>query len=277
MLPKSEFDRILMSPQVRSMLEELLIDGELQRTFPEVHAMVGFGGGEQGHKDLWGHTKQVVYQCPYDLTIRWAALFHDVGKIQCFVRNNDGVSFHGHEIAGARLFSRAASRTRLFKAQEVGDIYLLIGTLGYVESYESEWTDSAVRRLRNSVADCFDSLLSLSRADITTRHDHKRVAHHTRIQELKDRADSILKADSATPMLPRDLGTALQRDLGIAPSPLLGKIVAAIKAAVAAGDLPWPPTIEQAVEHAKTVCIPQISAPPTTPETLPPTEDLTTR
>jgi poly(A) polymerase len=266
-----------MDPQVRSLLEDLLVDGELQRTFPEVHAMVGFGGGEQGHKDLWGHTKQVVFQCPYDLILRWAALFHDVGKIRCFARHNDEVSFHGHEVAGARLFRQAAARTQLFNARETGDIFLLIGNLGYVEAYDSGWTDNAVRRLRNAVVDHFDNLISLSRADITTRHDHKRVAHHTRIQELKNRADAILKADSATPMLPRDLGIALQNSLGITPSPLLGKVIAAIKAAVAAGDLPWPPTIDQAVEHAKTVCISQISAPLTTPEILLSTEDLTTR
>lgn len=272
MLDRPGFDRLLNSPQVRILLQDLLIEGDLQRTFPEVHALVGFGGADQGHKDLWEHTKQVVYQCSTEVITRWAALFHDVGKIHCLKRTESGISFHHHEVVSAKLFRQAAARTKFFSVIETKRIACLIEYLGYVESYDSSWTDSAIRRLRHTVQDSFIGLIDLARADITTRYESKRQAHHRRIQELYDRSEAIRRSDAVKPMLPTGLGTAIIQNLGIQPSPALGKILASLKEAVQAGDLPWPPTITQAIEYTRS-CILPASSPPATLETLPSTED----
>lgn len=272
MLDRQGFDRVLLNSQVRILLQDLLIEGDLQLTFPEVHALVGFGGVDQGHKDLWEHTKQVVYQCSTEVLIRWAALFHDVGKIHCFKKTEAGISFHHHEVISARLFRQAAARTRFFTVPEARYIAQLIEYLGYVESYDSTWTDSAIRRLQHTVQDTFADLISLSRADITTRHESKRLAHRRRIQELWDRAEDIRRSDAIVPMLPKGMGTALTESLGIPPSPALGKVMESLKRAVQTGDLPWPPTIEQALEYAK-VCTLPASSRPAIPETSPSTED----
>jgi poly(A) polymerase len=238
-LQRGELDEVLLSPEVVVRLEGLNQDGTLAEMFPEVHAMVGFGGGDTGHKDLWGHTKQVVAQTLRVPHLRWAALFHDVGKPSCFTKEANGeVSFHLHEGKSARLFNQAASRTKLFTREERDLIYFLIRNLGHVEAYEPHWTDSAVRRLRVDSQGHLDDLLALARADITTKHANKRAAHHQRMKELKDRVEDLTALDSIPPALPTGLGLRITAEFGIPPGPPLGRALGVLKAAVEAGHLP---------------------------------------
>jgi poly(A) polymerase len=229
-------DQALMCTHAGNELEQLHELGLLSAIFPEVAAMVGFGGGKQGHKDLWWHTKLVVEQCIKRRPVRWAALFHDVGKVPTFSREGGKVSFHGHELVSARLFDQAARRIEL-EAGFRKHVRFLIRHLGHVESYESEWTDSAVRRLHRDTAEHFDDLLALARADITTKHGDKRRRHHERVKELADRAAEIAQKDAELPWLPKGLGTALIRELGIAAGPGLGRLMKALEAAAQAGDV----------------------------------------
>src|SRR5690606_11028569 len=98
----------------RGRWSELLEEtGVLAQLYPEVAAMVGVGGGGSGHKDLWWHTKCVVGQAAPIRAVRWAALFHDVGKVDTFSRASGKVTFHGHELLSARLFDQAARRSGL--------------------------------------------------------------------------------------------------------------------------------------------------------------------
>ena len=78
--------------------------------------------------------------------MRWAALFHDVGKVPTFSRAKGKVTFHGHEVMSARLFDKAARRSGLDDAFRK-HVRFLVRHLGRVEAYEPDWTDSAVRRL----------------------------------------------------------------------------------------------------------------------------------
>ncbi len=238
-MQRNELDELLLSPDVIERLEALQQDGTLATLFPEVQAMVGFGGGDSGHKDLWGHTKQVVSQTLRVPHLRWAALFHDVGKPQCFTREAGGeISFHLHEGVGARLFNRAASRMKLFTPEEKEDIRFLIQYLGHVEAYHPSWTDSAVRRLRTETKGHLGDLLALARADITTKHTRLRERHHRRMKELKDRVDDLTRLDSIPPALLKGLGVRVTAEFGIPPSPTLGTILGAVKHAVDAGKLP---------------------------------------
>lgn len=238
-LQRSELDELLLSSEVVERLEGLNQDGHLAQLFPEVQAMVGFGGLSEGHKDLWAHTKQVVAQTLRVPHLRWVALFHDVGKPQCFTRGTDGeVSFHLHESMSARLFNKAAVRTKLFSSEEIEKIRFLILHLGHVEAYESSWSDSAVRRLRTDSKGHLDDLIALARADITTKHAHKRAAHFQRMKELKDRVDDLTALDSIPPALPTGLGLRITADFGIPPGPELGRVLGVLKTAVETGQLP---------------------------------------
>lgn len=229
-------DQALMCNQAGEELERLVELGLLDEIYPEVAAMVGFGGGKQGHKDLWWHTKLVVEQTVKRRAVRWAALFHDVGKVPTFSREGGKVSFHGHEVVSARLFDKAARRTEL-EEDFRKHVRFLIRFLGHIESYQSDWTDSAVRRLYRDTAEHFDDLLALARADITTKHADKRRRHHERMKELSDRARTIAKKDAELPLLPKGLGTVLIAELGITPGPGLGRLMKELEAAVRRGEV----------------------------------------
>jgi poly(A) polymerase len=229
--------RILTGRDSTQGLGFLEASGVLRTTFPEVQAMVGFGGQDQGHKDLWGHTLQVVRQAKNRPAIRWAALFHDVGKPVSFSKASGKVTFHQHEYASARLFKEASRRTRLFDSKFEARVHALVRGLGLLEGYSPEWTDSAVRRLHKELGDHFEEVLLLSRADVTSKHAYKRERVHQLMHELGERAAKIAAEDAVVPPLPKGLGTAVSTAFGVPPSKRLGDILKALEARYDAGEL----------------------------------------
>jgi poly(A) polymerase len=226
--------RVVMGQHADRGLEVLQASGLLREVLPEVQSMVGFGGHGQGHKDLWAHVKLVVKQAAPVSSVRWAALFHDVGKVSTL--SQDGkVSFHKHEFVSARLFTQAMKRTRLLDHDTFTDAHGIVRNLGLLEAYAPNWTDSAVRRLIKDLGEHFDRTLLLARADITTKHAHKRERNDRRLDELTQRAAAIKAQDAVIPPLPKGLGDALMAAFGIPPSKRLGDIKTALEKAVAEG------------------------------------------
>lgn len=244
-ISRGMLDRMLAAHDVESQLEFLHKIGILGQLFPSVQALVGFGGGESGHKDLWDHTKRVVHQmAPDDVALRWACLFHDVGKPHSFTRHGGKVAFHGHEAVSARLFRRDAEQSKLFTAEEVERIGFIIENLGHVESYEFEWTDSAVRRLIALLGDRRDDVLAVGRADCTTGQQSMKNRHRRLTTDLERRVNEVLAADALPPALPTGLGEAVIAKLGFG-NPMtrdeqqkMGQVWNALKAKVEAGELP---------------------------------------
>lgn len=245
-------DAILVAPKADLGLEYLHASGILEQHFPEVEALVGFGGPSEGHKDLWGHVKQVVVQTtPAEAHLRWAALFHDVGKPLCFKKDVHGkVSFHGHEIVSARLWGKFARRSKLFGDRMAGKVGFLVQSLGHVESYEPSWTDSAVRRVLKETGDHFVDLVALSRADMTTADPNKRARNLKRIDELVERA-TLLSLAELRPKARKGLGLELGKALGLAPGPELGKAMKAVQGAVESGKLAPDAPIELYVQWVR--------------------------
>lgn len=233
-LMRTRIETALMSDSPVEALEALQVAGKLP---PAVQATVGFGGLDEGHKDLWDHIKKVVSQTVPRPLVRWAALYHDVGKVAVFSRASGKVTFHGHESVSAKLFNREAHSIG-FEHEDRLYIRSLIHDLGHIESYESSWTDSAVRRVHKLVGDHFTDLIDLARADITTKHDDKRQRHHRRVAELKARAEALAAADAIVPALPKGLGDVICKELGLTPGRELGVLMGRLKVAVEAGELP---------------------------------------
>jgi poly(A) polymerase len=251
-LSKPRLDAVLMGRDVEDGLERLRSTGTLTVMFPEVEALVGFGGGDTGHKDLWGHTKRVVAQCIRKPIVRWAALFHDVGKVRCFQRAADGtVSFHHHEAVSAKLFRQAVQRTTLFTKLEADWIHFIIYNLGYVEGYESDWTDSAVRRVYRHTGMHFEDIMAVARADITTKHMTKRLKHLRRMHEFRVRAEELARQDAIPPALPKGLGEVLSKTFDIPPSRELGNLMKVLRDAVENGELERQPSVGDVIAHVK--------------------------
>lgn len=230
-------DQALLADHPDTQLELLQTTGVLGDIYPEVQAMVGFGGDGQGHKDLWAHTKQVVLQSLPRREVRWAALFHDVGKVRTYSTDLGKVTFHSHEAVSARLFDRAARRTAL-PTETQRTVSFIVRHLGYLEAYQSDWTDSAVRRVHKELGEHFDDVLALARADITTKRAERRQKHHERMAELKRRAQAIAEADAQVPALPKGLGLEVITALELKPGPIVGKLMRELELAVLEGKLP---------------------------------------
>lgn len=242
MLTRSQWDALLRSKDADIALEALQAGGVLRGQFPVLQTLVGFGGRESGHKDLWAHTKQVVIQTLPVALLRWAALFHDVGKPVSFSRVEGKVTFHNHEQASERLFRASAIPSGLFSQDEIDHIGFIIGNLGKIESYSRTWTDSAVRRLARELDPHLDDVFSVARADCTTIHTNKRKAILTLTNELRERIRKLQEIDATPPALPSGLGDALRDALGLPSSREggieLGKVMLALRARVEAGELP---------------------------------------
>jgi poly(A) polymerase len=237
---REKLDRILMGETPEAGLDSLLTTGFLQTVLPEIYALVGFGDGEWHHKDVWKHTKQVVTQATPRLEVRYAALFHDIGKVKTRGVTPDGeIHFLGHAEVGARMFDKLERRLQLFSNEPTlrDSVRFLILNHLRASQYDGSWTDSAVRRFTREIGDEFDNLLCLSRADITTKRPEKRRRGISYINELEERALYLAEQDAIVPPLPTGIGSDLMVAFQIPPSRLIGDIKRALENAVSAGEV----------------------------------------
>jgi poly(A) polymerase len=239
-LVRSSLDRVMLGDYPDEGLDALLTSGVLDRLLPEVKAMVGFGDGEWRHKDVWKHTKQVVAQSVTRIEVRYAALFHDIGKVKTRSISPDGeVHFFGHAEVGARMFDKLERRERLFSSEETlrAEIRFLVLHHLRASQYDGKWTDSAVRRFAREVGPFLEDLLCLSRADITTKRPEKKRRGISMIDELSERINTLAAEDEKQPPLPTGVGNDLMATFALPPSRLIGDIKRALEAAIEAGEL----------------------------------------
>jgi poly(A) polymerase len=237
---REQLDRIVMGPHPDIGMDALLMSGALEALLPELNALVGFGDCEWRHKDVWKHTKQVVTQADLRIEVRYAALFHDIGKVKTRSVSPDGeVHFFGHAEVGARMFDRLDKRLKLFESDTVlhDNVRSLILNHLRASHYDGQWTDSAVRRFAREIGAQLDNLLCLSRADITTKRAEKRKRGLELIDELAHRITQLAAADAVTPLLPKGVGNAVMDAFGLPPGRIIGDIKRALEAAVDSGKL----------------------------------------
>jgi len=237
---RQKLDRVVMGADPELGLDRLLAAGALELLFPEVFALVGFGDGEWRHKDVWKHTKQVVRQSVPRLEVRWASLFHDIGKVKTRSISPEGkVHFLGHAEVGTRMFDKLDRRVPLFGAEPAlkSTVRFLILHHLRANQYEPSWTDSAVRRFARELGEHLDDLLCLARADITTKRPEKKSKGLGQISELSARITALAAEDAVVPPLPKGVGDALVKAFALPPSPRIGQLKKALEDAVAAGEI----------------------------------------
>lgn len=235
---RGETAAILMSPGAPAGLQWLQEAGMLRAYLPEIDATVDFSQ-EAGrrHKDVWEHTKQVVWQATERPAVRWAAFLHDIGKVRTRTFTTDGkVHFHRHSEVGARLFEDIGRRLQFDRETQKTLRFLILHHLRpnqYVES----WTDSAVRRFAREMGGYLPDLLELSRADITSRRPGKRQQALLNLDGLAGRVSRLRAEDAVLPPLPGGIGDAIMAHFHLRPSRLIGDLKRALEEAVAEGTL----------------------------------------
>jgi poly(A) polymerase len=237
---RTRLDRVVMGQDPELGLDTLLDAGALRVLFPEVHAMVGFGDGEWRHKDVWKHTKQVVRQAVPRLEVRWASLFHDIGKTKTRSISPDGkVHFLGHAEVGTRMFDKLERRSNMFSPEPAlrDTIRFLVLHHLRANQYDPAWTDSAVRRFARELGQHLDDLLCLARADITTKRPEKKRKGLNQIEELAARITLLAAEDAKQPPLPSGVGDAVMKAFALPPSRLVGDIKKQLEAAIASGEI----------------------------------------
>jgi poly(A) polymerase len=242
--------QLLLGRDVETALQWLHDSGVLAALLPEVEATVDFVQ-EMGrkHKDVWKHTKQVVAQCVTDEAVRWAALLHDIGKVPTRATTPEGkVTFHGHPEAGARLFDRICRRIVFAKPLRSRVRFLILHHLR-ANQYDSGWTDSAVRRFDREMGEHLETLLQLSRADITSTRRERREQALQQIEELDQRIRALREIDARKPPLPSGLGNLIMDRFGLEPGRRIGELRRALEEAVQTGELEPQREADYYLEH----------------------------
>ena len=237
-IARKHFDDLLLGKRPDDGLDALLETGALDVWMPEIAAMVGFGDGEWRHKDVWKHTKQVVWQSVPRLEVRWGALLHDIGKMKTRrIEPNGDVHFHGHSEVGASMFRKRVGARLGLEGELFDRVHFLILHHLRASQYDGSWTDSAVRRFGIEMGDGLIDLLDLSRADITTKRPEKRKKGLEQISALAQRIRDIQEFDAKKPPLPKGVGIWIMEAFGLPPSKRIGDIKKKLEAYVETGEL----------------------------------------
>jgi len=241
---------IMVGPHVALALAALQNAGFFEHLIPEIQEGLNLVSSKQ-FKEIWPHTLRVISQTPPRLALRWAALFHDLGKAQAFSIKKNRVTFHHHEKISAKIFDKFTKKAEIFGKGQKSCIHFLVSNLGYAEGYESDWSDSAVRRFAREMDIYLEDLLTLSEADITTANDKKRDKILRRISELKVRIAKIREQDAKLSLLPKGLGNEIAEKLGVPIGPMIGSIRKELERKIEAGELSPNADFEYYIEYLK--------------------------
>jgi poly(A) polymerase len=209
----------------------LLVDTGLADVFlPEVSGLRLEIDEHAQHKDVYEHTLTVVRNAMGletegpDFTLRMAALMHDVGKPATKAVGPDGrVSFHHHEVVGARL-TKARLKTLRYPKNIVDDVSeLVLLHLRFYGYGRGEWTDSAVRRYVTDAGHLLPRLHRLTRSDCTTRNRRKAAQLAADYDALEERIAVLQAAEDLARVRPDLDGNAIMELLGLPPGPLVGQ------------------------------------------------------
>jgi poly(A) polymerase len=233
---KVEFEKTLLAPYPRRGLELIVDTGLADHVLPELPALRLEIDEHHRHKDVYEHTLTVLDQAialedgpegPVpgpDLRLRLAALLHDIGKPATrHFEPGGGVSFHHHELVGAKLAARRLKALR-FERDIVKQVARLVELHLRFHGYgDAEWTDSAVRRYVTDAGPLLERLHKLTRSDCTTRNRRKAERLAAAYDALEGRIARLREQEELDAVRPDLDGNAIMQILGIPPGPEVGR------------------------------------------------------
>jgi len=219
---RDELVKLLMAPSPRAGLELLVDTGLVEHVLPELAALRLEIDEHHRHKDVYEHTLTVLEQAidledgEPDLVLRLAALLHDIGKPRTRrFEEGGGVSFHHHEVVGARMTAKRMKALRFDKARVEATSSLVELHLRFHGYADGEWSDSAVRRYVRDAGELLPRLHRLTRADCTTRNQRKAAALARAYDHLEQRIEELQEAEELAAIRPDLDGNQIMEILGI--------------------------------------------------------------
>jgi poly(A) polymerase len=219
---RDELTKLLLLPDPSAGLWFLCGTGLADEFLPELNALQLEQDPIHQHKDVLAHTIAVVSKTVPDLRVRLAALLHDVGKPKTRSVGPGGVSFHHHEVVGARMAEERLRALR-FPSDVVEDVSQLVYLHLRVHTYSMGWSNKAVRRYVRDAGPLLEPLNHLVRCDCTTRNKAKARALNRRIDELEERIAQLRAQEELDRIRPPLDGRQVMEFLGVEPGPVVGE------------------------------------------------------
>jgi len=230
-----ELSKLLLTDDPVPGIRLLVETGLAQLVLPEVPALKLEVDEHAHHKDVYEHSLTVLTQAieleksrdldgAPDLILRIAALLHDIGKPSTKrVEGGGVVSFHHHDVVGAKLAAKRLKHLRFDKETITSVARLIELHLRFFGYTEGAWTDSAVRRYVRDAGPLLERLHILTRADVTTRNRRKADRLGFAYDDLEDRIAAIAEAEGVAALRPDLDGEAIMRLLELKPGPEVGE------------------------------------------------------
>jgi poly(A) polymerase len=219
---RDELDKIAVLPQPSAALWFVVRTGLAAEFLPELPALALEQDPIHRHKDVLAHTLAVVDNTSPDRLLRLAALFHDVGKPRTRSIAEAGVTFHHHEVVGARM-TRQRMQALRYPTEDVDTVTDLVSLHLRFHTYRLGWTDRAVRRYVRDAGPHLDRLNELTRCDCTTRNPAKARALARRMDELEARIEELRRQEELDAIRPDLNGDQVMDLLGLAPGRDVGR------------------------------------------------------
>ncbi len=227
---RDEFSKLVVAEDPGPALVGLVRSGLADRFIPELSRLEMEMDPHHRHKDVLAHTIAVTQKAAEDrepsdrLRLRLAALLHDVGKpdTRRFVKG--GVTFHHHEVVGARM-ARDRLRALRYPKEMIDQVSELVFLHLRPHTLKMGWTDSAVRRYVRDAGEVLGDLNELVRCDVTTANQKRANTIQKRIDELEKRIAELAAQEEISKLRAPINGNDVMQYLGIGPGPHVGEIM----------------------------------------------------